>query len=141
MDRRQRLWLLQSRVLTVNNGPSETLDAWAGAWAGDVSLLDGQPASPGRVVGRARRLADIALIRPGDVLVASNLPAGLAALLPQVGGLVLENAGSTAHAATLVRERGIPAVFGVNGASRAIAEGSLVCVDGTAGRVEYHPVR
>jgi phosphohistidine swiveling domain-containing protein len=75
------------------------------------------------------------------VLVARSLPPGLAVVLPQVGDLVLDSAGSTAHAATLVRERGIPAVFGVGGASRVIPEGSLVCLDDTAGRVEYHPVR
>ena len=55
----------------------------------------------------------------------------------RVAGVVAELGGSTSHLAALARERGIPAVLGVAGATRKIPEGAQVAVDGVAGMVRW----
>jgi pyruvate,water dikinase len=51
--------------------------------------------------------------------------------------VVAELGGSSSHLAALARERGIPAVLGVPGATRRIPEGAMVAVDGVAGVVRW----
>lgn len=70
------------------------------------------------------------------VLVADDLaPADTATLDPaNVLGLVTERGGPTSHTAILARSLGLPAVVGCDGAL-GLADGSLVTVDGTTGRV------
>jgi pyruvate,water dikinase len=47
--------------------------------------------------------------------------------------VIAEQGGLLEHAATLAREYGVPAVFGVSGASTAIHTGDQVEVDATRG--------
>jgi pyruvate,water dikinase len=61
----------------------------------------------------------------------------MTAVLAAVGGLIVEAGGSTGHAATLARERGIPAIFGLRGATRAIPDGAVILLDGSLGRAWY----
>ncbi len=70
-------------------------------------------------------------------LVARVAGPALTAVLPRVAGVVAERGGSTSHLAALARERGIPAVLGVPGATRHIPEGAVVAVDGVAGVVRW----
>jgi pyruvate, water dikinase len=138
LDRRQRLWVLQARPFTSVRTVEPTADSDPViAWLRRGSVLEGQPTSPGQVIGRARRLSNAAGIGPGDVLIAGRLLPGMAAVLAGVGGLVVETGGSTGHAATLARERGIPAIFGARCATRAIPDGALILVDGTLGCAWY----
>jgi pyruvate, water dikinase len=138
LDRRQRLWLLQARPFTAGRTVEPIADSDGGpTWIRDDSVLEGQPTSPGRAFGRARHLANATHMRPGDVLIAARLPPGMTAVLTAVGGLVVEAGGSTGHAATLARERGVPAIFSARGATGAIPDGALVLLDGTLGRAWY----
>jgi pyruvate,water dikinase len=128
-----RLWLLQARPLAMPGGrpASPSSPSWTGP------AVEGQPTSGGRVVGRARvvkRPEDVALVQPGEILVTTFMRPTMTPLLSFVGGLVVEAGGSTAHTANLARERRIPAIMGALGATRVIPDGSLVLVDGTAGR-------
>ena len=52
-------------------------------------------------------------------------------------GVVAELGGSTSHLAALARERGIPAVLGVPGATERIPHGAEVAVDGITGIVRW----
>jgi pyruvate,water dikinase len=58
-------------------------------------------------------------------------------VLSDVAAVVAELGGSTSHLAALARERGIPAVLGVAGATRRIPDRALVAVDGVAGVVRW----
>jgi phosphohistidine swiveling domain-containing protein len=71
---------------------------------------------------------------PDAILVASTL---LPTELPLVGAaaLVTETGGPLDHVATQARERGLPAVVGVPGATRRLADGELVLVDADRGLV------
>ncbi len=114
------------------------------AQGGEASMaLRGTPASPGRVTARARVLLDpeAAHLAPGEILVAPSTDPGWTPLFLKASGLVMEVGGAMAHGAIVAREYGLPAVVGVRGATRQIATGSLITLDGTEGLVivEDHP--
>ena len=56
-----------------------------------------------------------------------------------VAGIVTQRGGTTSHAAILARSRGIPAVSGVRGILRQVANGTLLVVDGREGHVLVNP--
>jgi pyruvate,water dikinase len=126
--------LLQARPLKV-----ETPRADDELWRRHPGLR-GQPAGVGWASGPACLVIhehDLDHVKPGDVLVTQVAGPALTAVLPRVAGVVAELGGSTSHLAALARERGLPAVLGVLGATRRIPEGATVAVDGVAGVVRW----
>ncbi len=126
--------LLQARPLVVE-APAAIDDLWS-----KHPGLGGQPAGVGWGTGRARVVScecELANVLPGDVLVTKVAGPALGAVLPRVAGVVAELGGSTSHLASLARERSIPMVLGVAGATRAIPDGAQVAVDGVAGIVRW----
>jgi pyruvate,water dikinase len=121
--------------------PPETLSVPAGATAGPPAaarVLRGVVGAPGRCRGRARLVhgpADFARVAPGDVLVAVYTDPGWTPVLERAAGLVLEAGGLLSHGAIVARELGIPALVDVADATRAIADGDTVEIDGGAGTV------
>ena len=99
--------------------------------------LQGTPASAGRVTGLAHVIFDPhdARLTPGEILVAPSTDPGWTPLFLTASGLVMEVGGAMAHGAIVAREYGLPAVVGVAGATKRIATGSRITVDGTAGTV------
>ncbi|MFL5841171.1 MAG: phosphoenolpyruvate--protein phosphotransferase [Thermoleophilaceae bacterium] len=75
------------------------------------------------------------------ILVVPNLtPGDAAALEPElVDGLVTAHGGATSHAAILARALGIPSVVGLGDAVLAVADGTMLVLDGEAGTVEIDP--
>ncbi|MGH8697319.1 MAG: phosphoenolpyruvate--protein phosphotransferase [Burkholderiales bacterium] len=76
-----------------------------------------------------------------SVVVAKELSAGLTVQLDRehVVGLISEEGTRTSHAAILAHSIGIPAIFGLTGATERIAHGTLVVLDGTRGTVLLSP--
>jgi pyruvate,water dikinase len=108
----------------------------AAAPAGDV--LEGVAASPGFVVGRARVIADVrelASVEDGDVVVTRRTDPGWTSAFPRLGGVVLETGSSLSHAASLCREFSLPCVTAVRDATTRIADGEMIEVLGSEGRV------
>jgi pyruvate,water dikinase len=102
--------------------------------------LTGHPAGIGWASGPACIVHDehdLEHVERGCVLVTEVAGPALTAVLPRVAGVVAELGGSTSHLAALARERGIPAVLGVAGATRRIPQGAIVAVDGVAGVVRW----
>jgi len=107
----------------------------------DDDLLKGTGVSRGLATAPARVIHDplhSSRLQPGDILVTYATDPGWTPLFSIVGGLVLERGGMLSHGAILAREFGIPAVVGVENATRIIAEGSLLTVDGHLGTVQRH---
>jgi phosphohistidine swiveling domain-containing protein len=92
------------------------------------SALKGAGASPGVAEGTARVVA-------GDVLVTTTTTPAWTPLFGSLAALVTETGGILSHAAVVAREYGLPAVVGAAGATRAIADGAHIRVDGGAGTV------
>jgi pyruvate,water dikinase len=103
------------------------------------TLLRGTGTSPGLVSGRAVLLGNpaAARLRKGDIVVARHTDPGWTPLFSLIGGIVTEQGGLLNHCSIVARELGIPAVVGVDRATRLIPEGARVTVDGGAGIVRF----
>jgi pyruvate,water dikinase len=105
----------------------------------DERMVSGLGASPGVVEGIARVVLTTDAfddVRDGDILVCQMTNPAWVVLFTKIAGLVTDTGGTTSHPAVLAREFGIPAVIGTSVATRRIATGDRVRVDGTTGRVE-----
>jgi len=75
-------------------------------------------------------------VTDGDILVCQMTNPAWVVLFTKIAGLVTDTGGTTSHPAVLSREFGIPAVVGTSGATRVIATGDRIRVDGSKGVVE-----
>ena len=130
--------LTPPRVLTsdgeVVTGTYRRLGAPAGA-------LVGLPVSAGTVEGRARVVLDMAEadLDVGDILITAYTDPSWTPAFVAIVGLVTEVGGLMTHGAVVAREYGLPAVVGVEEATRLIHDGQRIRVDGTDGYVEILP--
>ena len=101
----------------------------------------GLAVSAGTVEGRARVIVDLADARvgPGDIVVTAHTDPSWSPLFVSIAGLVTEVGGTMTHGAVVAREYGLPAVVGVEDATRLIADGQWIRIDGAAGYVELLP--
>jgi pyruvate,water dikinase len=100
--------------------------------------LIGLPVSAGTVEGRARVILDIsqADLERGDILVTPYTDPSWTPLFVAIAGLVTEVGGLMTHGAVIAREYGLPAVVGVEHATRLIHDGQRISVNATDGYVE-----
>ncbi|MCL6628507.1 MAG: phosphoenolpyruvate synthase [Armatimonadetes bacterium] len=101
-------------------------------------IARGLGASPGIAVGRARVLAGIEesdRFRPGDILVTRMTAPDWVPLMRKAAAIVTDEGGSTAHAAIVSRELGIPCIVGTSDATKCIPDGAIITVDAREGMV------
>ncbi|MER7813632.1 rifamycin-inactivating phosphotransferase [Streptomyces sp900116325] len=127
--------LTPPRVLTSDG------EALTGAYRRDdvpAGALIGLPVSVGTVEGRARVILDMAEadLEAGDILVTAFTDPSWSPLFVGIAGLVTEVGGMMTHGAVIAREYGLPAVVGVEQATRLIRDGQRIRVHGTDGYVE-----
>ncbi len=130
--------LTTPRVLTSDG------EVIAGAYRRDdlpTGALVGLPVSAGTVEGRARVILDVAKadLEPGDILVTAYTDPSWTPLFVAITGLVTEVGGVMTHGAVIAREYGLPAVVGVQDATRLIRDGQRIRVHGTEGYVAILP--
>ena len=130
--------LTPPRVLTSDG------EVIAGAYRRDgvpAGALVGLAVSAGTIEGRARVILDMAKadLEPGDILVTAYTDPSWTPLFVAIEGLVTEVGGQMTHGAVIAREYGLPAVVGVEHATRLIRDGQRIRVDGTTGYVELLP--
>ncbi|HZQ79369.1 MAG TPA: rifamycin-inactivating phosphotransferase [Acidimicrobiia bacterium] len=103
-----------------------------------AGALAGLAVSAGTVEGRARVILDMADadLEAGDILVTGFTDPSWSPLFVAITGLVTEVGGLMTHGAVIAREYGLPAVVGVEHATRLIRDGQRIRVHGTAGYVE-----
>jgi pyruvate,water dikinase len=140
VDRRREAFasygaLTPPRVLTsdgeVVTGTYTRDDVPAGA-------LVGLAVSAGTVEGRARVVLDLAdaELEPGDILVTTYTDPSWTPTFVVIAGLVTEVGGLMTHGSVIAREYGLPAVVGVEQATRLISDGQRIRLHGTDGYVE-----
>ncbi|WXA89822.1 phosphoenolpyruvate synthase [Pendulispora rubella] len=103
-----------------------------------AEALVGLPVSAGVVEGRARVILQLedADLEKGDILVTSFTDPSWTPLFVSIAGLVTEVGGLMTHGAVIAREYGLPAVVGVENATKLIKNGQRIRVHGTEGYVE-----
>jgi rifampicin phosphotransferase len=127
--------LTPPRVLTSDGeavaGTYRRADVPAGA-------LTGLPVSAGTAEGRARVILDMADadLEAGDILVTAYTDPSWTPAFVAIKGLVTEVGGLMTHGAVIAREYGLPAVVGVEHATRLIRDGQRIRVHGTDGYIE-----
>ncbi|MED1612459.1 phosphoenolpyruvate synthase [Bacillus paranthracis] len=103
-----------------------------------VDAIAGLPVSSGVVEGRARVILNMedANLEEGDILVTAFTDPGWTPLFVSIKGLVTEVGGLMTHGAVIAREYGLPAVVGVENATKLIKDGQQIRVHGTEGYIE-----
>ena len=103
-----------------------------------AGAIAGLAVSTGIVEGRARVILNMedAVLEEGDILVTPFTDPGWTPLFLAIKGLVTEVGGLMTHGAVIAREYGLPAVVGVENATRLIRDGQRIRVNGTEGYVE-----
>jgi phosphoenolpyruvate synthase/pyruvate phosphate dikinase len=103
-----------------------------------AGALVGLAVSSGVIEGRARVILNMADadLADGDILVTTFTDPSWTPLFVSVKGLVTEVGGLMTHGAVIAREYGLPAVVGVENATKLIEDGQQIRVHGTEGYVE-----
>ncbi|MCX7708844.1 MAG: phosphoenolpyruvate synthase, partial [Clostridia bacterium] len=103
-----------------------------------VGAMAGLPVSSGVTEGRARVILSMedANLEDGDILVTTFTDPSWTPLFVSIKGLVTEVGGLMTHGAVIAREYGLPAVVGVENATKLIKDGQRIRVNGTEGYVE-----
>ncbi|HMG07060.1 MAG TPA: phosphoenolpyruvate synthase, partial [Mucilaginibacter sp.] len=103
-----------------------------------AEAIAGMAVSSGVIEGRARVILNMedAEIEDGDILVTTFTDPSWTPLFVSIKGLVTEVGGLMTHGAVIAREYGLPAVVGVENATKLIKDGQRIRVNGTEGYVE-----
>lgn len=102
------------------------------------TAIAGLAVSSGVIEGRARVILNMedADLEDGDILVTAFTDPSWTPLFVSIKGLVTEVGGLMTHGAVIAREYGLPAVVGVEYATKLIQDGQRIRVHGTEGYVQ-----
>jgi pyruvate,water dikinase len=133
-----QIYILQARPETVHSRPGRSVQRYSLRKRSRV-LAEGRSIG-GRIgSGRARVVRDarsMALVRPGEVLVADMTDPDWEPVMKRAAAIVTDRGGRTCHAAIIARELGVPAVVGCGNATQKIRDGQEVtvsCAEGDTG--------
>ncbi len=103
-----------------------------------ADAIAGLAVSSGIVEGRARVILKLedADLEDDDILVTAFTDPSWTPLFVTIKGLVTEVGGLMTHGAVIAREYGLPAIVGVEDATKVIKDGERIRVNGTDGYVE-----
>ncbi len=135
LDASGRFWVVQSRPLAVVDAAAPRRERRR---LPEPLLRGGVTVAPGRAVGAIHHMSAPADTAPpeGAILVVDQAVPELGTVLPRLAGLIAEQGSPAGHLAALLRELGIPSLFGVAGARRDLEPGQQVGLDAT-GRAVY----
>jgi len=102
-----------------------------------AGTLAGIPVSSGIIEGIAKVITDPSkgFVNKGEILVAPFTDPGWTPLFINAAGIVMEVGGQLTHGTVVAREYGIPAVVGIEDATKKIKTGQKIRVDGNSGYV------
>jgi phosphohistidine swiveling domain-containing protein len=118
---------------------TERVQEWLqSAHPGPGDSLTGIAGSPGIAEGAARVILDVAQlidIQDSEILVAPFTSTSWTPAFVRIAAVVTDAGGVMCHAAIVAREYALPAVLGTGAATKQIATGDLIRVDGNEGFV------
>jgi len=132
------IMLLQCRPLRQATSGSLPQDSVTDNQSHAVILYDGVTASPGVAAGPVyivKRDMDTLQFPKGAVLVATQSFPRWATVLGRAAGVITEQGGVAGHLANVARELGVPALFGVRGATELLENDQSVTVDADGRKV------
>ncbi len=144
IEQRRKTWRGQALATPPQYLPASgwisLMDNLMPAHSGDNTgpVLKGTGGSGGTVTAPARVLSgpeDFAAFQPGEILVASITTPAYTPLFALAAGVVTDIGGVLSHGSIVAREYGIPAVLGTGVATKRIATGDVITLDGGAGTV------
>ena len=97
-------------------------------------VCGGEATAPAAVL---EQVTELHKLSAGDILVTRQTDPGWGPVFPLIKGLIMERGGMLSHGAILAREYGLPTVVGIHQATRRIAPGQIVTVNGDRGLVEF----
>lgn len=118
--------------------PLRSAAAAEGSKADETGHLQGLGVSGGVVTGRARVILDPNEpidLEPDEILVAPQTDPAWTPLFLGAAGVIVEFGAVMSHAAIVARELGIPAVVGVEHATRRLSTGTHIELNGSSGTV------
>ncbi|MCR4338378.1 MAG: phosphoenolpyruvate synthase [Gemmatimonadaceae bacterium] len=130
-----KIYLTQSRPITTLHSAATSA---AGGESTTKPLVHGLGASPGRATGVVRVLNatdEQSSMQTGEILVTRMTSPDWVPIMRRAGAIVTDSGGMTSHAAIVARELGLPCIVGAHDATRVLATGTIVTVDGGAGTV------
>ncbi|WP_088068918.1 phosphoenolpyruvate synthase [Gottfriedia luciferensis] len=103
-----------------------------------ADAIVGLPVSSGVIEGRARVILNLedAVLEDGDILVTPFTDPSWTPVFVSIKGLVTEVGGLMTHGAVIAREYGLPAIVGVENATKIIKDGQRIRLHGTEGYIE-----
>ena len=103
-----------------------------------AEAIVGLAVSSGTIEGRARVILKMedANIEEGDILITTFTDPSWTPLFVSIKGLITEVGGLMTHGAVVAREYGLPAVVGVENATKIIKDGQRIRINGTDGYIE-----
>jgi pyruvate,water dikinase len=120
---------------------TERVRAWLETSDGDeADTIEGIAGSPGVAEGPARVILDVeelADLRDGEILVAPFTSTSWTPVFGRIAAVVTDAGGVMCHAAIVAREYGLPAILGAGAATKRVATGDLLRVDGDLGTVTF----
>jgi pyruvate,water dikinase len=125
-------WPLRSDAGNPSAGSGSKVSSSTGTTIAGQGVCAGVARGPARVI---KDPADPAGLEPGDILVAPITDPAWTPLFLAAAGVVVDVGAQLSHAAIVARELGIPAVVGATDATRIIADGQPIEVDGNTGVV------
>jgi len=130
-------WALKKVVSNVKSMFDEMTDTYLQGRAADIMHVSDSIMQ--NLVGSEKE--DIAAIEKRVILVAADLsPADTSQIqLEKIMGFVTDRGGKTSHTGIIARTLEIPAVLGLDNASRIIKNDDIIIVDGTKGIVIINP--
>jgi pyruvate,water dikinase len=138
------VYLTQSRPITTLQSATTSATTRSTPAASTRPAVSGKPlvhglgASPGRATGIVRVLEspnDEAAMKSGEILVTHMTSPDWVPIMRRAAAIVTGSGGMTSHAAIVARELGLPCIVGARDATRVLADGNTVTVDGSAGTV------